>query len=1353
MITFSSLIYGQENSNFIQLDQTFSGNSYIALDSLGYMWVSDNNGIFQYNGYDFSHKTYYSIFGNDYKKDRKIFFKNDHNGNFWISTANGELTKINNKGIHTSYKDSLTYNKKPLHINTISPTDKNIWFCAMDGSIYKYNSNSSQIDSITNVNKQNSRLSIIKSIVETGNDKIWISTFQGEIFIHDLNSKTTSPFELPITHNDQSVCIISDKQGDLWFSTETQGLFRYNIKNKSFKQYSKTKKLSTHIKYDMFITLFCDSSGFIWAGTDGDGLYRINPKNDKITIFKHQETNRSSISNNTIRRINEDASGNMWFVSKIGVINILAKKNKNIHYYNGNISNSPIPVLSILKSTDEFLWIGSDGKGLTKISPNNTKYQYNNTKSDKYFFEGEYIQSMIEDSKKNIWLGTYKNGLWIYNPKTEKFKHLNIIDASGEISHDIRALFKDNKNRIWVSAQNKIIVYSENQTKLTSFLYNANGLYGNITHDFCQDENSTIWLGTNKNGLFKFNEDINDLSKSYFTRVNFYKKQEGLAHNYSVRSLIPDFNGNIWLATMSGFLIKYSLKNDKFITFSSKNNFKDIQVTDLLLDDNKNLWLSSLNGIHDFNSNTETINSYYQIDGFQGNKFPRRNAYKDKNGVLYFGGQSGVNSFLPELMNKQKSSAKLYINNIEILNKPAKLIIPEQIKGNIESIKRLNLESIYTSFSFQFSAIDNLLNTNYHYTYKLEGFDKDWIIAKKDRIATYTNIPSGNYTFKVKAGSIAETYDITPIQLKIVIKTPWWNTIYAYIAYFIIIGFLIYGFIVWWFLRNRLIFEEYQHKNDKELYALKMNFFAKMSHEIQTPLTLILEPINDMMSRAGTTGNQLLKQRLLMIKNNANRLSRIASELMIVRNKELGVLKLFASKNKLIKDLKIIASSFTEHARFKNIDFIQQYPEEEIEMWYDRAKIEHVLYNLLSNAFKFTPEEGIITLKITHNTEKEEVKIYVINTGSVIEKDELDNIFKLFYQADLGKHAKGFGIGLALTKELVSLHHGNIKVSSSDKKGTNFILKLSTNENIFTDDEKISSHSSLPYTKQQEFNIDKRIFENIKSTNSKEISHTILIVEDNIEMQMFLKDILGIKYEILIANNGKEGVEFAKKNNPDLIISDIMMPIMNGLKMCKALQKEKSTSHIPVVFLTAKNTTQAKMKGLKYGAIEYLRKPFNMNELFLKVNNIIEAKEKIVSRYKIQAISSPNRDIAKSKDVIFIESLVHELKNQMENPSFKLESLAKILNMSYSVIYRKCLDITGKTLVELVRSLRIKRAALLITKHGYNISEAAYMVGYNDSKYFSKCFKEEFGQTPNYFKHEAKKIGLEIFLKKYNINN
>ncbi|GAA3568700.1 hybrid sensor histidine kinase/response regulator transcription factor [Snuella lapsa] len=1343
-----SICYAQTESNFIKLNNRFPVGTSFTEDHLGYMVFTEGNNIYRYNGYDFIDKPLSTVFGNDFTQDKNFLLSKDTKENLWISSFKGELVKIATNGEKTSYKEFIKNNNNNEQILSIKPKDNNVWFGSASGVLYNYNLDSNKIAQVFKLPKKEDRQQAIVAIAITSPDEVWVSTKEGSIYNYSIRANSLEIFNEFVTKANQNILVTNDNQGHLWIATELNGLYCYDPEKNLFKQYDITKDGKTS-KHHMFTSIFCDSSGNIWAGTDGDGLYNINCNNGKLTLFTHKEDNKFSISDNTILNIVEDSKNNIWALSKKRVINILPKNTNKIRHFNGQENEATTKILSVLKSTDGTTYLGTDGKGLNKVSRNNKKTQFNPHQKGDKFFEGRYIQTMAEDGNGNIWLGTYQNGLWVYNPKTNLFRKIHSTKAP---SPDIRTIFKDSKNRIWVALSNTLNVYNSDQQLLATFNYNDNGLFGKTCMAINEDEHGTIWIGLNINKLYSFNENPEDLKKSYFTKHNFFiENPEDLRHP-NVHAIKPDYQGSLWILTSLGKLIKYNLKSHSFESYADNKHLRSIFIASVLVDDPDNLWLSSTNGIHHYNIKKDELRSYYHTDGFHNISFVRRSDFKDSHGILYFGGDNGANAFLPSEIEKNDTAAKLYLNDIEILNKPAGNIIPDQVKNGVEYVKDLQLSYDQSSFSFKFSALGNLINTDYHYAYRLNGFDNEWIASRDLRTATYTNIPYGNYTFEVKAGTKIDEWNIEPISINLFIKPPWWHSPLAYVLYFILGSLIMYSIMVWLKLKNKLRIETWQNNKEKELYALKMNFFAKMSHEIQTPLTLIMGPISDMLKRANDNGNELLNQRLMMINNNARRLSRIAMELMTVRNKELGKLRVYASKNNLVKDLKRIALSFSEQARFKNINFIQQFPQHDINIWYDIDKIEHVIYNLISNAFKFTPAEGTISLRVVFHEMDELVKIMVQDSGPGIPKDELQDVFKLFYQSDLGKHNRGIGIGLALTKELIDLHKGEINVTSSPENGTCFCVKLSSKDNIFTEDEKIFTKDSTMISDsiEDEFKtLETNFIIKINQESSKK--HTLLIVEDNIEMQMFLRDVLSSNFNLLIAANGKEGISLAEKQNPDLIISDIMMPIIDGLEMCKHLQKKKATAHIPIILLTAENSSYAKIKGLQTGAIEYIKKPFNFYELQLKINNILKTKENTISKYKSDVISNPDNIKEPTKDDLFMKRLIKELNKQLENPEFKLEDLPKVFNMSYSVIYRKFQEISGKTLIDLVKSLRLKRAAILISQNGYSISEVAYMVGYKDPKYFTKSFKEEFGIPPASFKRESKNIDSEALAKKYKL--
>jgi signal transduction histidine kinase/DNA-binding response OmpR family regulator len=876
---------------------------------------------------------------------------------------------------------------------------------------------------------------------------------------------------------------------------------------------------------------------------------------------------------------------------------------------------------------------------------------------------------------------------------------------------------------------------------LAVFDVNSNNLEGDVLQSIIEDQNGILWLGTKKN-LFELKENLTNLQKSTFSRQSNYGND-----TIKIKGIINIAIGKpdeLWLIN-EGKLYNFNTKNKTYNTFDHIESFNGVNIASVIVDYN-NLWLSSNNGIICFNTKNYTTKIYYNTDGLQDNTFLPRSAFKDSEGILYFGNTKGLNYFNPKTLKKEKSYAKLYINKVEVLNQPIDSFLPLQVASGTYNLESLDLKNNQSSFSFRFSAIDNILNPKYYYAYRLKGFDKGWITNHSERLATYTNIPAGDYTFELKASTEMNLWDISTKQINVSIEQPYWNKPIAYILYFSILLLIISAIRRWYFLKKKLFLEKISHKKENELHDLKMNFFAKMSHEIQTPITLILGPIENMFSLAGQNGDLLLKQRLKIISNNAKRLSKIARELTLVRNKELGTLKLLVTRNNLWVNIEEISLSFKELARNKQIDFVINCPKNLINIWYDKEKIEHVIYNLLSNAFKFTPKEGHIQLNVVPTNSKKLIKISVADSGSGIIKEELNTIFELFYQSNIGKKNKGSGIGLTLTKELIDLHKGKIEVESIPNEGTTFTVTIPITEVAYIESERIeTSDSEIPNT-----NTDTNNSINQEESNSNK--KTILIVEDNYDLQLFLKELLILQYNIILAENGEEGYHYAKSNLPDLILSDIMMPKLDGIEMCEKLQKDSLTKHIPVILLTANNSTNSKISGLKSGAIEYISKPFNTNELLLKVKNIITSKEHIISKYRKEAINRPEVLLDKSQDEIFLENLVSNVNLRLDDADFKLEELADSLNMSYSRLYRKCQSLTGHSLVDYVRLFRLKKGAILLAKYGYNISETAFKTGFNDPKYFSKCFKKQFKKTPGNFKKEALKTDVDEYLKKYNLD-
>ena len=1341
---------GQNNENFFHLSpKTDSGYRMIKntiQDHLGYVWMSQDKGILKFDGYEYWFDSIDSIFNKKDIKDAVERIEIDSNGKILILSRNGLLARREINGNYTQLNYFFSESDKIVLVNKIFTIKNQVWLTDYSGNIYLENKVTSKFDRIATIpNIKFTKTEIVDFEIAKNNDLI-ISTNIGVIYKYSKAKDIIHEIKGPFNKYPGILYLTLGKNDDLWIGTEYMGLFQYNQTKGKFIQYSFYQDNVNILAKDMILALYCDSEGTIWAGSDGEGLYRINPSNGKIKLFRHNSFDQYALSSNSIININEDSNNNLWVITNYGDVNILPNNENNIYHHKGSIKNISARALSVFKDSNNNLWVGTDGKGLTKTNLiTGSENQFLNVKNS---LEGDYIQSIIEDENNNIWIGSYKNGLWYYNSKSQGISKIPISNSKGILATDVLTIFNDSKGRIWVGSDIALYLFNSKKEKLASFLFEEKGLFGDLVRCIIEDSDKNIWIGMDRGGLFKFNEK-QIFVNSNFQRFQYAEEVNQVAENYSITSMAADTKKGIWIVNSKGELSYYNTINQKFKEYKNYASFRDTNFHAVLMEDDHNLWLSSTHGLLNFNVKDLSVKNYYKTDGFQNDYYIQRSAYKDKSGFLYFGGMNGVNGFNPDNLSKVPIISQLHINSIEILNKSASSLIPEQVKNGIEQVKLLDLDHDQSSFSFRFSAIGTILNSNYFYAYRLKGFNDEWKITQNERIATYTNIPPGDYTFEVKAATANGNWDIPVKSIQIKVNPPIWNHPLAYLLYFILFLIVNYSIYRWDKLRKNLLLQKLKNNQEKEIYTEKMNFFSKMSHEIQTPLTLILSPIEKMLINSEENGDLLLTQRLYIISNNAKRLSRIANELTTIRNKEIGQLKLKVSKKDIIKEIKEIAESFTEQARFKKIDFEQKNFDESYKLWFDIELIEHIIYNLLSNAFKFTPREGKIKIETKLNIEKDMFMISITDSGLGISKEEHANVFKLFYRTNNGKKFKGTGIGLALVKELIDLHKGEIIVNSEHQKGTEFIVYLPLNKSKYSKKEIIDSEKEPINELKTRL---KQPLELVQIENSKYNKQTLLIVEDNFEMQNFLHDIFRNNYKILLADNGAEGLAIAKKEQPNIIISDISMPIMNGLEMCENLQNNKETSHIPIILLTAKNTTETKLKGLEYGAIEFIQKPFDIKELQLKTHNILTSHEKIFSNFASQYISTPEQSKSKSKDVIFLEKLIGILNSELDNPEFKLESLSTTLNMSYSAIYRKCQNLTGKTIVDLFRLMRLKKSAILICKNGYSISEACFAVGFNDTKYFSKCFKEHFKITPSIFKKEAENSDLDFFLTNYKLN-
>lgn len=1334
-LLWTFVLVSQTTINFEHLsfrpDDGISLVTHSVEDSLGFVWLAHGDGVSRFDGYVFDFTPKDQIFESRENHDQvKKVFKDSY-GTIWVLSENGQLSYLGKHNAFLPIDKKITGFQNTYSVNLVYPDDKKIWLATHHGSILAFDQVLNQVDSITTVPNANKGFNEINAMVAKGSDFLIFSTPFGGMYTYSITDQKREEFKLPedFVQYGANTILSMDRKDRLWIGSSLieNGLLVYDFDEEDYVQNAIFSPDSSKVPNELFKSIYCDSKGIIWLGTDGSGLYRIDPQSGEWHIHDRNSADKFSLSSNTVIHINEDSHQNLWVFTNYGDINVLRHTPKAIRYHPG-FSDGPTRILSSYKASDGTLWIGTDGEGITGIYPDGTENRF---LTDIDGNNGLYIQSIKEDRNHNIWVGTYRNGLWIYDPSDNQFTKRTLKSPDGMNVQDVRSIFKDSENRIWVAADLGLYLYSDKEDRLAFFQENTHGLTGTISQSIAEDDSGAIWVAYDDGGLFKFMENKSDITASRFDSIDFSNDKPQQNKKNDIVSIAFDGNGRLWFVDNKGQLGSYSIKSGEY-TRHPKNLSHEIPFTSVLVENGQTLWLGSQNGIWRYDVKNGDLETYHKSDGFFDNSYLPRSAHKGTDGYLYFGGRNGLSYFKPEDLKKKPITANLFIGEIEIPNGPLTSILPNQDWGITD---RLKLKHNQSSFSFRFLAIDDVLFPNFKYAYRLKDFDDNWTFSRKERKATYTNIPPGEYIFEVKAGLENGTWDIGRKAISLSIAPPFWKTTWAYLIYFLLLLGLIYGIVMWIRLRNGLLAEKLMHEHDKEIFALKMDFFAKMSHEIQTPLTLILTPLDQMMKNALEGGNSQLQQRLRIIANNAKRLSRIVFELTSLRDKEMKKLRLRPSKTDFIGHLKEIASAFEEQANFRDIEFKCSYPFDTWILNYDSHKMEHIIYNLLGNAFKFTPKGGSISMDVVNEEWERSIKISITDSGPGIPKAELDKIFRLFYQGDSGKQRSGTGIGLALTKELVDLHGGTIDVKSSRKRGTCFSVSFPIDEKSGIDVSKEAVEANLHPANG---------LVNVESTAEpihKTFEKTLLIVEDNYELQISLRDVFDSLYNVLLAENGEEGYEMTKKHRPDLIISDIMMPKLNGLEMVSLLQKDKLTAHIPIILLTAKKEKRDKITGLRSGALEYIVKPFSTSELIIKVNNILTRSDRLMAKYKNDMLNLPKKAGMRSQDDIFLEQVVESIESKMGNSEFKLEELADDLKISYSTLFRKFQSLTGKTLIEFVRTMRLKKAYLLISEADHGIAQAAFSVGFNDPKYFTRCFRKEFGKTPNSVKKEQKQQG------------
>jgi signal transduction histidine kinase/DNA-binding response OmpR family regulator/streptogramin lyase len=1077
---------------------------------------------------------------------------------------------------------------------------------------------------------------------------------------------------------------------------------------------------------------------------NGNGLFAYNPTTKELEHFTATANHTNPIASNYLQYIIEDHSGNLWTSSEYSGISQIEIINKGAAkvYPEGELNIDRANAIRFISHMqDDEVWITTRAGGLYIYDNKLTKQ-----KSKKYYDINIY--SACEDSKGNIWLGTRGKGLQVGDD--QHYIH-QATDTNSLAADPVFCILQDRKQRMWIGTFGGGLDLAVPKKDKYIFRHFFNKTYGQKEiRTICEDRNGWIWVGTSE-GVFVFDPDRIIKDPNDFYQYNL--DNHALKSN-EIKSIIQDKKGRIWIAESGiGFCVA-NIKNDykdiSFTHYTVNDGLVHSVVQAFIEDDEGNIWVSTEYGISCFNPENKIFNNYFFSNDILGNVYTEGCA-KLKDGRLAFGTNHGLIILnTKQIKNKEKilsvTFTDLKLNGISV--RPADMDSP--LTAALAYTDAISLKYYQSSFVIDFSTFDYPISTNTRFSYKLEGYDDDWSIPSTLNFAAYKNLPAGTYYLHVKACSVSGIWSDNEETLEIKVTPPFWATGWAFFVYILIAGIIMY--FVYRTIRNINNLRN-KIKVEKQLTEYKLVFFTNISHEFRTPLTLIQGAL-DRIHRTHNIPKEIRYSIKLMDKS-TQRMLRLINQLLEFRKMQNNKLALSLEETDVIAFLYEIYLSFQDTAESKNMDFKFIPSVNSYKMYIDKGNIDKIAYNLLSNAFKYTPSGGKIEFSIYIDKQKQLLIMKVTDTGVGIPKEKRNELFKRFMQSSFSSDS--IGVGLHLTHELVHVHKGNICYEENPSGGSIFIVTLPTDSSIYQSNdflipenailkEEAQNHPSLSALNEEnahsesEEEIDKEV-ENIEKELKTELNASdqegplnkrkILIIEDDNDVREFLKEELTPYFEVAAEADGKNGLEYAHNNDIDLIISDVMMPGYNGFEITRKLKSDFSTSHIPIILLTALNAAESHLEGVKSGADSYITKPFSTKLLLASIFKLIEQRDKLKEKFSNDLSAKRPVMCTSDKDKEFVENLTKIVEEQLTNPEFTADDFASMMSLGRTIFYRKVRGVTGYTPKEYLRIMRMKKAAELLSTKKYTVSEVTYMVGINDPFYFSRCFKAQFGISPS----------------------
>jgi ligand-binding sensor domain-containing protein/signal transduction histidine kinase/DNA-binding response OmpR family regulator len=1324
-LLFHQLAWAQEGKSVlfshINTDNGLSGSAVncILKDKYGFLWFGTEDGLNKYDGYKFK------VFRNKTGNDKTIpsngincLFE-DKAGEVWIGTSAGVKKYNRNDDSFTPYEGGAT-----------------------------------------------------KHFFEGSDGTFWVSTYNGLKVLDRKAGKLISPGfkkdQFSAIENFNTSCVYEDSHKNLWVGTSSKGLFLLNKKSGKIRKIECSPKPSDSNNW--INTISEDKKGFFWIGTN-NGLYALSYLNDTLVKYRTDIKIPDQLKTGIITSICINKDHTIWVGKIRGLVlfNPLDGTCKNFQkdkYDEQSLSHNHIQ--SLYLDDRDILWVGTLGGGINKYDKNQSAFSRHQIyTSENPNLISNVVTSFEEDSSGNIWIGTEEGGLFLWEINNNRFVPFNPGSKSNYFpSYTILALkLSRNKERLWVGTDDKGVIELNTRTKSTRFFNTENGkLKSNSISSIIEDRNGRLWIGTNGGGISILSntaktEVETDTIAPFASFRTLFEDADGSIwisgyygvqiYNPSLKSFTPispdnsdidwtincifqDSENRIWLGTSVKGLQLVDKATKEIITFSEAQGLANNIVNSIVEDHQGYLWIGTSKGISRFDPRKRIFKNYTREDGLQSN-VTKDARYINSKGRIFFGGIEGFTTFYPQENKINSGIPPVVITDFQLAGKSLPVEMYNQQSKDSDTSRQITLSYDQSDFSIEFAALNFTVPEKNQYAYMLGGFNKDWNYIGYERKATYTNLNPGEYIFRVIGSNNDGVWNKKGTSLKIIINPPFWKTRLAYILYLLIIAGILYYIYkeikARERLKNEILFQKLTAEKMEELNQMKLNFFTNISHELRTPLSLIIDPVRKIIteeisvSQTKALGNLVFK--------NATRLSNLVNQLLDFRRFS-GQYKLQAQHINLVEAIKEICQAFEERAKEREIKFDLNFNTAFKDAWMDIDKLEKILSNLISNAFKFTPNGGKIQVLVStfiEKNEKRSLEIRVKDTGPGVPQAYKQKIFDLFFQVEGTTHydMESSGIGLSLTKELVLLHGGEIREEGKQGEGALFVVKLPLQENIYSSEE--TEPAGIETLKEESFINNSEDGSKIITDNLSEVP-IILVVEDNQELREYIAGDVLSKYHVEQAVNGVEGFEKASAIIPDLIISDIMMPGGDGIEFCGKLKTDEKTSHIPVILLTAKQTDENKIKGYRTGADAYVSKPFNSKLLNTQVENLLESRKRLRALFSKVETRHPAEAAITDIDKEFLKKAEKVVLDNISDVQFNLESFAEKLKMNRQQSYRKLKAISDQAPHEFIMNIRLRKAVELLLAGGLNVSEVGYAVGFSEPAHFTRTFTKAYGKSP-----------------------